>query len=191
MAEKNVLDFKSREKFREWLIQNHNRETECWVVTKRGKEKPKDAIWYLDSVEEALCLGWIDTTNKKIDGVTMQKFMPRAKKSPWTELNKERCRRLEKLGLMTTSGKDALPDMSDTGFIIDDDIVRAFEAVPPAWEYFRKCPMLYQRVRIDSIQRDKKRDIEVYQKRLKKLIENSKQNKMFGDWNDYGRLLEY
>jgi hypothetical protein len=51
--------------------------------------------------------------------------------------------------------------------------------------------MLYQRVRIDSIQRDKKRDIEVYQKRLKKLIENSKQNKMFGDWNDYGRLLEY
>ena len=170
MAEKNVLDFKSREKFREWLIQNHNRETECWVVTKRGKEKPKDAIWYLDSVEEALCFGWIDTTNKKIDGVTMQKFMPRAKKSPWTELNKERCRRLEKLGLMTTSGKDALP---------------------PAWEYFRKCPMLYQRVRIDSIQRDKKRDIEVYQKRLKKLIENSKQNKMFGDWNDYGRLLEY
>lgn len=142
MAEKNVLDFKSREKFREWLIQNHNRETECWVVTKRGKEKPKDAIWYLDSVEEALCFGWIDTTNKKIDGVTMQKFMPRAKKSPWTELNKERCRRLEKLGLMTTSGKDALPDMSDTGFIIDDDIVRAFEAVPPAWEYFRKCPMV-------------------------------------------------
>lgn len=39
--------------------------------------------------------GWIDTTHKKIDGVDMQRFTPRAARSPWSELNKERCRRLE------------------------------------------------------------------------------------------------
>lgn len=70
--------------------------------------------------------GWIDTTHKKIDGVDMQRFTPRAARSPWSELNKERCRRLEKLGLMTAAGRAALPDMSESGFVIDTEIQKAF-----------------------------------------------------------------
>ena len=62
-------------------------------------------LWYLDAVEEALCFGWIDSTVKTIDGVTLQRFGKRVKNSQWTELNKERCRRLEALGLMTDSGR--------------------------------------------------------------------------------------
>ncbi|WP_195923191.1 aldo/keto reductase [Lactobacillus crispatus] len=143
------------------------------------------------AMEEVLCFGWIDTTHKRINGVDMQRFTPRSKRSQWSELNKERCRRLEKLGLMTKAERKELPDMSEDAFKIDPDIKAAFDENLIAWENFQKFPKLYQRVRIDSIQRNKKKDQAVFDKRLKKLIEQSEKNKMFGQWNNYGRLLEY
>lgn len=191
MEPKNILKITTRADFRKWLIENHNKESECWMVAKKGKIPPTDCVWYLDAVEEVLCFGWIDTTHKKIDGIDMQRFTPRAAKSPWSELNKERCRRLEKLGMMTDAGRLVLPDMSENGFVIDPEIAQAFRDDPAAWENFKTFPKLYQRVRIDSIQRDKKKDREVFDKRLKKLIEQSRAGKIFGDWNDYGRLLHY
>ncbi len=51
------LDIKDRAQFRQWLIENHATERECRVVAKRGKTLPKDALGYLDAVEEALCFG--------------------------------------------------------------------------------------------------------------------------------------
>lgn len=187
----NILDIATRRAFRQWLAENHDTENECWIIAKKGKKKPTDSIWYLDAVEEVLCFGWIDTTHKSIDGVDMQKFMPRAKRSPWSELNKERCRRLEKLGLMTEPGREVLPDMSADSFVIDEEIAKMFKANPMAWENFKGFPVLYQRVRIDTIQRDKQKDRVVFEKRVKKLIDQSAAGKMFGDWNDYGRLLDY
>ena len=89
METKNILDIKTRKEFREWLALNHEKETECWVAVKKGKVKPVNAVWYLDSVEEALCFGWIDTTHKTLNGVDLQKFTPRDKKSAWSELNIE------------------------------------------------------------------------------------------------------
>ena len=157
----------------------------------KGKNPSADYVWYLDAVEEVLCFGWIDTTHKNIDGVDMQRFTPRTAKSLWSELNKERCRLLEKLGLMTDAGRAVLPDMSENGFMIDPEIQSAFGENPIAWKNFQNFPALYQRVRIDSIQRDKKKDRTVFEKRLKKLVQQSEAGKMFGDWNDYGRLLDY
>ena len=67
-----------------------------------------------------MCFGWIDSTTKKMDnGVTAQRLAPRRKGSLWSELNKERCRRMERLGLMTDAGRAILPDMSPKGFVID------------------------------------------------------------------------
>ncbi len=60
------------------------------------------AIPYLDAVEGALCFGWIDSTRKKTaSGFLAQRLTPRSRKSKWSELNKERVRRLTRLGLMT------------------------------------------------------------------------------------------
>ena len=191
MEPKNILSITTRVEFRNWLLENHDKESECWLVVKKGKQPPSDQVWYLDAVEEALCFGWIDTTHKNIDGVDSQRFTPRSAKSPWSELNKERVRRLEKLGLMTDAGRAVLPDMSDAGFVIDPEIHRAFQNDPVAWENFQSFPKLYQKVRIDTIQRDKQKDRAVFDRRLKKLIKQSQAGKMFGDWNDYGRLLDY
>ena len=188
MTPKNILDISSRKAFREWLERNSTTEKECWIAVKRGKTPPQDALWYLDAVEEALCFGWIDSTLKRVDGVARQRFGPRTKSSRWTELNKERCRRLERLGLMTERGRAACPPM-DAEFVILPEIIDAFSANPIAWENFKSFPALYQRVRIDNIQRNKASE-ELVDSRLKKLIDASEKGEMIGDWHDCGRLLE-
>lgn len=188
MEIKNLLPAKSRVELRNWLIQNHKTEKECWVVVKRGKPQDDGTFWYIDAVEETLCFGWIDSTTKRLDnGVTAQKFCPRKPKSNWSELNKERCRRMERMGLMTDSGRAVMPDMSEKGFVIDNDILQALQSEPVVWENFQKLPALYRRIRIDTIQ-IKRREPETFKKRLEKFIENTRLGKMYGEWNDNGRL---
>lgn len=184
-----ILKFPDRNGFRQWLMDHHATETVCWVVLKKGKPQDDGQLYYLDAVEEALCFGWIDSTQKTWEGQTLQRFSPRKKGSPWSELNKERCRRLERLGLMTDAGRRMLPDMSDNGMKIDEEIIDAFKANPVAWNHFISFPPLYQRVRIDTIQRDKHKNLELFNKRLARLIEASAKGEMFGEWNDSGRLI--
>lgn len=185
----NLLNAKNRNELRQWLVQNYNKEKECWVVVKRGRPTDNSTFWYVDAVEEAMCFGWIDSTTKKLEsGVTAQKLAPRRKDSVWSELNKERCRRMERLGRMTDAGRAVLPDMSTDAFVIDDDILSALKADDRVWNNFLKFPPLYQRVRIDTIQIKKKQPA-IFASRLQKLIENTKNGIMYGEWNDNGRLL--
>lgn len=110
----NLLPDKNRDELRAWLIEYCEKEKECWVVVKRGRPIDNGTFWYIDAVEEAMCFGWIDSTAKKMDnGVTAQRLAPRRKGSIWSELNKERCRRMERLGRMTDVGRAVLPDMSE------------------------------------------------------------------------------
>ncbi len=53
----NLLDAKNRHELREWLIKNHDKEKECWVIVKRGRPADDGTFWYIDCVEEALCFG--------------------------------------------------------------------------------------------------------------------------------------
>lgn len=187
---KNVLDVETREDFRRWLVQNAADETECWVYVKHGKPVDDITFWYLDAVEEALCFGWIDSTHREINGKRMQRFSPRRKNSPWTELNKERVRRLEKLGLMTDAGRKVLPSMGPRSFRIDPDIEAALKAAR-AWSKFKSFPALSQRVRAGNVMFYKKRNPETYESMLARLIQETAKGRMFGEWNDYGRLLDY
>ncbi len=185
----NILNISDRSVFRQWLTEHSSNEKECWIAVKRGKTPPEDALWYLDAVEEALCFGWIDSTLKNVDGISLQRFGPRSKSGRWTELNKERCRRLEKLGLMTDSGRNACPDLN-AEFIIVPEVLAVFSLNPTAWKNFISFPSLYQRVRIDNIQRVQANP-ELFCSRLNKLIEASEKGEMIGDWHDYGRLLSF
>lgn len=149
MKPDNVLSAKNRNELRQWLEHNHLTEKECWVAVKRGRPTSDDVFWYVDAVEEALCFGWIDSTTKTLqDGVTYQKLAPRKKGSLWSELNKERCRRMDKLGMMTEYGRAVLPDMTPAGFVIDDDILAALQTDDVVWSNFQSFPELYQRVRM-------------------------------------------
>ena len=104
-----LLEFTHRQQLRDWLQENHASAKECWVVMSRAKN-PVGVLPYLDVVEEALCFGWIDSTMKRLpDGRLAQRLSPRRKKSHWTELNKERCRRLIQEGKMTDAGLNVIP----------------------------------------------------------------------------------
>ncbi len=186
----NILEVSNRHEFREWLAEHADSENECWVEGKRGKPKGDDQLYYLDAVEEALCFGWIDSTFKKIDGRSLQRFSPRRKGSRWTELNKERVRRLEKLGLMTDLGRAVLPDMSLKGFVIDPEIETALKQAR-VYSKFKKLPPLYQRIKAYNIAFYKNRDKAAYERMLSRLIKETKAGNMYGEWNDYGRLLDY
>lgn len=186
-----ILPYQTRTEFRQWLATHHDTARQCWIAAKRGKTPPAKGLYYLDAVEEALCFGWIDSTVRTVNGQSIQRFSPRKPRSGWTELNKERCRRLEKLGRMTEAGRSVLPEMDVAAFTIDPEIAEAFARHPTAWKHFLTFPKLYQRVRIDNIQREKRKSREQFDKRLARLIHMSEQGKMFGDWHDNGRLLDY
>lgn len=89
---------------------------------------------------------------------------------------------------MTDAGRAVLPDMTEKGFVIDGDILKALQAEPEVWSNFQKFPPLYQRVRIDTIQ-IKKKQPQLFQSRLQKLLDNTRAGIMYGEWNDNGRLL--
>ena len=105
----NLLHLSSRSKLRRWLMENHDKEKCCWVVTYRSKCPPEwPAIPYIEVVEESLCFGWIDSTLKRLpDGRLAQRLSPRQPKSHWTQLNMDRCVDLEDRGLMTEAGRQA------------------------------------------------------------------------------------
>ncbi len=183
----NVLTTKTRVEFRVWLAANSATESECWLVLKRGKPKDDGLFYYLDAVEEALCFGWIDSTLRAVDGVSYQRFSPRKKNSPWSELNKERVRRLEKLGLMTDRGRSVLPDMN---FSMDKDVECALKNAG-VLDKLLEFPPLYVRVRTYNVAFFKTRDKVAYDKALTHLIEETNKGKTYGEWNDYGRLLNF
>lgn len=183
----NILTVKNRNEFRAWLRRYATNESECWLALKRGKPKDDGAFYYLDAVEEALCFGWIDSTQKLVDGVRMQRFSPRKKNGLWTELNKERVRRLEKLGMMTDAGRKVSPDMS---FTPDEDVVNALKEAG-VWEKLQSFNPLYVRVRLYNVAFFKHRDKQAYERALNHLIEMTRADKTYGEWNDYGRLLDF
>ena len=88
---------------------------------------------------------------------------------------------------MHESGLKAFKNAKE--FYIDEDIQAAFENNKIAYYNFKKMPILYQKVRIDTIQRYKK-NRETFERRLKKLIDNCEKNILFGEWNDNGKLIE-
>ena len=187
----NLLDVTNRQELRDWLKASAQTHREAWVYC---SVKPTEGmIQYLDVVEEAICFGWIDSTKKKIDDKMAQRISPRNKKSNWTELNKERARRLEKLGLMTGLGRAVLPDMSEESFAVAPEILEALQADKQTWENYLALPELYKRIRIDNIQGYlKTKDTDgTYKNRLQKFLDNTRDGKLYGEWNDGGRLLDY
>ena len=110
MEVRNLLEFKKRSELRKWLSENHQKVNECWVVKYMKNQPEWVALPYIDIVEEALCFGWIDSTNKKLpDGRLVQRLSPRRKGSHWTELNIRRCQDLEARGIMTDAGRSVIP----------------------------------------------------------------------------------
>lgn len=174
-----TLHVRDRDEWRQWLAENHATAKEIWLLY-HTTESGKPRIPYLHAVEEALCFGWIDGILKKLDPTTLaQRFTPRLPKGNWTELNKERARRLIASGQMTDAGRATLPDLSLDTFRIADDIMAALQQDPQIWENFQGFPTIYHRIRITHIEQVRQQP-ELFKERLDKLLNKTRQNKMFG-----------
>lgn len=98
---------KTRAEWRKWLTKHHQTTSEIWVIYFK-KHTGKPTVAYQDAVDEALCFGWIDGIEKRIDDERyVQRFTPRRQKSHWSDINIGRYKMLLKQGLMTQAGTDA------------------------------------------------------------------------------------
>jgi uncharacterized protein YdeI (YjbR/CyaY-like superfamily) len=167
-----------RDEWRAWLAEHHATKREIWLIT-ADRRSDAPTVPYLAAVEEALCFGWIDGIAKKLDADrTVQRYTPRRPKSNWTELNKERARRLIAAGRMTDAGRAVLPDLTVKPLEIAPDILAALQSDPQTWANFQHFPELYQRIRISLIE-EQRRNPGEFQKRLNSLLKKTAQNKMF------------
>ena len=98
------LAFTDRESWRAWLDANGQSTREVWLVFHK-KHTGRQGITYEAAVEEALCVGWIDSLVKRLDDDRYaRKFTPRTNVGKWSESNLKRVRRLVASGRMTAAG---------------------------------------------------------------------------------------
>lgn len=173
-----------QEEWRAWLETHHHARHEAWLLSTSRSGSPDGCLTYLESVEEALCFGWIDGLAKRHGAFTAQRFTPRRPGGNWTELNKERMRRLIAQGRMTPAGLRVAPDLDPASFQVAPDLLAALAAAPPALENFLAFPPLYQRVRASSVEEFRRKDRAEFARRMAKMVATAQANTMFGAWQD-------
>jgi len=177
----------SRSEWRAWLEKNHATEREVWLIYyKKGCDK--SSITYLESLEEALCFGWIDSLIQKIDEEKYaRKFNPRRSGSKWSDLNKLIVARLIKEGRMTEAGlvkvdftlpeADA-PRPKRPELPLPDWLKAGLMTSPKAWENFKRMPPSHRRNYIGWISEGKRE--ETRQRRIQEAIRMLEKNKQLG-----------
>jgi uncharacterized protein YdeI (YjbR/CyaY-like superfamily) len=173
--------FKTPAEFRAWLEAHHRTEKELLVgFYKKGSGHA--SITWPESVDEALCFGWIDGIRRRIDDVSYSiRFTPRRKESVWSSVNIARVEELAKLGLMRPAGIEAFerrkPEKSgiyayeqriDT---LDAATEKEFRKHKSAWTFFQSQPASYRKSVTWWVMNGKKEETRM--KRLATAIEHS------------------
>lgn len=163
--------FATPTEWRNWLAKHHKTETELWVgFHKKGTGKP--SITWPESVDEALCFGWIDGIRKSLgpDSYVIR-FTPRKRTSVWSNVNTKRVEELTRAKRMRAAGVAAFNarDPKKSGIYLfeqrqsaklSDADVRKFKANKKAWEYFQSIAPGYRRLAtfwVTSAKRDETR----------------------------------
>ncbi len=171
--------FTDRQEWRNWLAENYDKEKEIWLVfPKKASGQPR--ILYNDAVEEALCFGWIDSIAKRIDETKYaQRFSPRNPKTPYSEANKQRLRKLVKEGKVIPFIEASIRGIIAEEFVMPEDILKAIKSNHTAWNNFQKYSLEYKRIRIGYIEGARTRPDE-FKKRLNNFVKMTAKNKQFG-----------
>ena len=152
----NLLLVSNRKEWRSWLKQNHDKAQEIWLVYFK-KHTGKAGISYAESVEEAICFGWIDGLKRSIDEQRYtHRFSPRRVKSRWTPLNIKRARSMIEQNRMTPAGLDAFEQRLEyedefnelrgkKELPVPANIESALKAKPTAWKYFQALAPGYRK----------------------------------------------
>ena len=181
--------FATPAKFRAWLRRNHSSERELLVgFYKRGSGMP--SITWPESVDEALCYGWIDGVRRRVDDERYTiRFTPRKKRSTWSAVNVARAKELVAAGRMTAAGLAAFEARSDDRTAIYSyeqrktatlgaAFEKEFRRNKKAWKFFSEQAPWYRRTAAHWVTTAKKE--ETRKKRLAELIADSSAGQLVG-----------
>jgi uncharacterized protein YdeI (YjbR/CyaY-like superfamily) len=175
--------FSNQSKLRKWFEKNHNKKQELWVgYYKTSSGKP--SITWPQSVDEALCFGWIDGVRKSIDENSyVIRFTQRKPKSIWSDVNIKKVEELTKLGLMYPAGieafskrdekKSRIYSFEQKNIKLDKNYEKQFKQNKKAWIFFQSQPPSYQKPAIWWVMSAKLETTR--QKRLDTLIRDSEE----------------
>ncbi len=140
--------FKSRQDWAAWLEKNHRKSAGLWLrLAKKGSQS--QSVSYQEALEVALCYGWIDGQKRpESEQSWLQRFLPRANKSIWSKINREKALALIARGEMKAAGLEAIENAkkngrwdaaydSPSGATVPNDFQAALDANPQAAAFFK------------------------------------------------------
>lgn len=170
--------------WREWLRRHHNDKQEVWLVFFK-KNSPQHNLSWGQSVDEALCFGWIDSTIRPIDETTYKQYFCRRKaKSNWSKVNKEKVKNLIEQGLMQEAGFKSIEIAKENGswtildeveeVMVPEDLKAALEGHKGAVEYFDGLSKSVKKILLYRVVSAKRK--ETRQNRILEIAVNAAQN---------------
>ncbi len=183
---KDVEDYCSYDKqdWRKWLELNHNKKEAVWLIFYKKKSSNYNLSWS-ESVDEALCFGWIDSVKKTIDTEKYKQYFSKRKvKSTWSKINKDKVKILIEQGLMKEEGYKSIEIAKENGswtilneveaLVIPEDLKGEFANYKGAMEYFDSLSKSVKKILLYWVVSAKRK--ETRQKRILEIVENANKN---------------
>jgi uncharacterized protein YdeI (YjbR/CyaY-like superfamily) len=177
----NPAFFENQSDLRKWFEENHEKIKELWVgYHKKASGKP--SITWPQSVDEALCFGWIDGIRKSINETSYKiRFTPRKPKSIWSNVNINKVEELKKLDLMRPAGLAIYEKREEKNSGIysfekklikfEEEYEIKFQKNKKAWKFFKSQVPSYQKPAINWVMSAKQESTRM--SRLSTLISDS------------------
>lgn len=152
----NPIFFASQADFRAWLEEHGATESELWIGYYK-KASGKGGANYRETLDEALCFGWIDGVRRTVDAESfIQRWTPRSRRSHWSLVNIRRFKELQAEGRVVAEGLAAFEaataertgrySFEQENATLDDSQEAEFRANTAAWAYWEKAPRSYKRI---------------------------------------------
>jgi uncharacterized protein YdeI (YjbR/CyaY-like superfamily) len=176
----NPVFFKDQNEFREWLRKNHDKEAEL-VVGYYKVSTGKPSMTWSESVDQAICYGWIDGIRRSIDDESYSiRFTPRRPTSIWSKINLKKVEELTKKGLMEKQGLEVFNNRKSKSGVysfekeitkLDEKYEKILRENMAAWEFFSRQAPSYKKNVCNWIMSARQEETKI--SRLNKLIRSS------------------
>ena len=174
----------NKKDWRKWLELNHKKKGAVWLILYRKKSSRHNLSWS-ESVDEALCFGWIDSTKKTINNdCYKQYFSKRKAKSNWSKVNKDKVKNLIDQGLMKEEGYKSIEMAKENGswtildeveeLLIPEEVEKEFANHQGSMEYFNSLSKSSKKILLYWVVSAKRK--ETKQKRILEIVENASKN---------------
>ncbi|MFK7923103.1 MAG: YdeI family protein [Bacteroidia bacterium] len=183
---KDVEDYCPCDKqdWRKWLESNHKKKEAVWLIFYK-KKSPNYNLSWSESVDEALCFGWIDSTKRTIDSEKYKQYFSKRKaKSNWSKINKNKVETLIGQGLMAEEGYKSIEIAKENGswtildgveaLVIPEDLKEEFANYQGSIEYFDSLSKSAKKILLHWVVSAKR--TETRQKRILEIVENASNN---------------